>query len=375
MVLSSPATHASPQGTPTRPALYAAGWLVLFGAALTLAALAANPTLSHESIWGRDFRSFYESAAALAAGGDPYERSGAAGAVNVNLPHVIAFMVPLTFLSPVVAFVVWQAIQIGAWAFMVWGLFARGALRPTPETVAALVLFPGTLAQLALGQWAFALALLVALAWSAHRAGSPVRAGFWIGLATAIKPFVGLLALILAWRGQLRTAAPALGIAGLVWTAGLLWLGPEAYSAWREAVGGITWAAYESNASLFGLAERLMAPDLSLAVWLTGSAIVAVTTFAVSQRLTEDAGWWTMALTAALLISPLGWVYYGWIVAPSLLALRRWPLGLKAGLVLLWIPPGLLPALSTASAGLLLVWASLAIEAIRGSGRVQGERR
>ena len=347
-----------PRAAPARTRPGASGALLAFGVVLAASAVYAG--------WGRDFASFYWSAAALAAGGNPYEAVADGAAINLNPPHATLLLVPLTLLPLGAAFAVWQAVQLWAWGGVLRSI-SQESEQPELEFIAAAALFPGTLAQLAQGQWGFLLAWMVGAAWIAQRRGRALECGAWIGAATAIKPFVGLLALILAWRGQVRAGAAALGIAACAWGAGLLWMGLDVYGAWRDAAAAISWAAYPSNASLLGMAERALSLNHARASWAAGAAIVAVTTLLLCRRTLEDAVSWTMGLTAALLVSPVGWLYYGWIVAPPLLTLRRWPPVLKTGLVLLWIPPGFLSELSTATIGLLLVWSALAIETVRAS--------
>ena len=347
-----------------RTRLGAPAALLAFGAVLAAWAVYAG--------WGRDFASFYWSAAALAAGENAYQPASAGAAINLNPPHVTLLFVPLTLLPFSIAFGIWQFVQLCGWS-AVLRASARSSGGLTPELAAAAAVFPGTLLQLALGQWGFLLAWMVAAAWLAQRRGRHLECGAWLGLATAIKPFVGLLALVLARRGQMRGAAAALGIAACAWAAGIMWLGTESYVAWRDIVARISWAAHAPNASLRGLAERAFSHDATFALWLVAAAFVLVTTVVLCRKATGDAVSWTMALTAALLVSPLGWLYYGWIVAPSLLALRRWPSALKAGLVLLWIPPGLLPTLSTGTLGLLLVWTALASDCLRKARVPEGQ--
>ena len=328
--------------------------LVAFGAALGAAAVYAG--------WGRDFASFYSSAAAFAAGGDPYRAAVTGGAVNINLPHVTALLVPLTALPFDVAFGLWQAVQLTAWAGAVYLLLRGHPEVPRPEFVAAAALFPGTLAQIAQGQWGFALAWLVGMAWAAQCRGREVRAGLWIGLAAALKPFVGLLVILYVRRARVRGAAAAVAVVCFAFAGGLMVFGSDLYTRWSSAVSAITWAGYPSNASLLGLAQRTLPEHMVTATWLLAAAAVGVATLVACTRRADEAVTWTLALAAALLVSPLGWLYYGWILAPSLISLRNWPTLLKVGLVLLWVPPGWFPALSTASVGLVVLWFALLVE-------------
>lgn len=100
--------------------------------------------------------------------------------------------------------------------------------------------------------------------------------------------------------------------------------------------------------------------------WVSTSLIVVGATLWASRR-RDSATVWSLSIAAALLVVPLGWVYYGWILAPMLVAIPRWSRLLKTGMVMLWIPPAILGAFSTATAGLVLVWVAL----ILGPSRVR----
>jgi hypothetical protein len=337
--------------------------LVLLGIGLALSGLAVYAD------WGRDFESFYTSAQALAAGADPYE-AVFGGATNINLPHVTALLLPLTFVPFDWAFGIWQIIQLLAWGALLSLLLGSGTRVPTGEFVAAATLFPGTLAQIALGQWGFLVAALVGMAWTASRRQSYLRAAVLIGVATSLKPFVGLLALALLRRRQFRSAAVAFGVMGGILTAGMLLLGPALYLRWFEAAQNVTWAAYPLNASLQGLVARSVPDTFAVPFLIVATLIVMGIPLLLCHSGTDENTSWTLVLVAALLVSPLGWLYYGWILTPGLLALPRWSRILKAGMACLWIPPGAVPAAwSLASVGLLLVWLALVLELRSSNGR------
>ena len=334
--------------------------LVLFAVALGALAVLAG--------WGRDFASFYHSAAALAGGSDPYRGHTADAAVNINLPHATGLLIPLSALSYPVAFAVWQSIQVIAWALLLRRLMHAQPSLSTVEFAAAAVLFPGTLAQLAQGQWGFLLAWLLVMAWYELRRSRDAASGVWVGVATAVKPFVGLLILAELFRGRVRLAMVAAGTAATFFVAGALLLGLTPYLQWFDAVGRLEWAGYPSNASVRGLFERSL-PAEAAHWWPLGAIAVAAGSLAAAARCEDDALSWSLVLVGALLSAPVGWLYYGWILAPSVLALREWSRPAKFALLLLWVPPGLMPGLSTAGAGLLLLWCALLIVRLRSPRR------
>jgi hypothetical protein len=113
-----------------------------------------------------------------------------------------------------------------------------------------------------------------------------------------------------------------------------------------------------------GFFERSLPADAA-DWWPLAAVAVAAGSLLAVARSEDDALSWSVVLVGALLSAPVGWLYYGWILAPSLLALREWPVSLKLALLLLWVPPGLVPILSTATAGLLLLWSALVTARLR----------
>ena len=330
--------------------------------ALLLTYGAVLSALAVHNEWGRDFASFYASAVSLARGSDPYTVITPGAATNINLPHVIVVSRPLAALPFDAAFALWQVLQLTAWGALFILLPRNDQSSWSPEFVAAAALYPGTLAQIAQGQWGFLLALLVMLAFRSQLASREITAGVWIGIVTALKPFAAVLIVMYVrqrrWKGALAAALVVAGCAA----AGVLFLGAGMYERWFHAAASIDWAAYPSNASLRGFAERTLAPPFAGWFWIGGAVLVLAVTLLMTGVRSHEPGSWVAWLSAALLASPLGWLYYTWMLAPALLALPRWTLPVRTGLVFLFVPPGVLPALSTATIGLALVWAGTLIE-------------
>jgi hypothetical protein len=142
-----------------------------------------------------------------------------------------------------------------------------------------------------------------------------------------MKPFLLLFAPYCAIRRDTRALATLLAGAGALLAIGLIVFGAGAYREWVEQLSRVTWAPHYMNASVFAVAERVLGrttiPGLDLSTIpkavLLGVAIALILslTLAVAPRTSAgEAGTdraWAVLLLGALLVSPLGWVYYLWI--------------------------------------------------------------
>jgi hypothetical protein len=165
----------------------------------------------------------------------------------------------------------------------------------------------------------------------------------------SIKPFLGLLLVVFAVRKRWAALAIALTTAIGCFAIGIVALGWPTFLSWIHALRSITWAAHIFNASLFGFIERLVghhpesiwelaplasAPGLVLPLWLLATAGVgAVSAWFLYRRVPADATelinettfavdrMFAVTLSAALLISPLAWVYYVFFLAGPFIAL------------------------------------------------------
>jgi hypothetical protein len=225
------------------------------------------------------------------------------------------------------------------------------------------------------GQLAWVLLLVLTLSWAAARRERWVVAGAWLGVAVAIKPFLLPMLVWIAWRGQVRAALAGLGAGVTLALAGAGIFGVEQYRDWATAVGGIQWYARPLNASIWGAVYRTftlnnrtsavldIGAGAAAFLSLAASAVVVLVTWLACRRLRDVDDQWSLVLCATLLITPLGWVYYGCLLLPGWRA--RWP-GVLATLCWLvptpWLTAGQPSPLATvawgsaATWGLLLIW-------------------
>ncbi len=306
-----------------------------------------------------DFGKIYFSMAAFLGGQDMYAPSPAtliplqtvrSGVTvyhqfwNLNPPHFHLPLLPLALLPPLAALAIWGGASVLALALSLRlaGREAGITLTPTGRRLATLgvLAFAGMGAVTVTGQMSFLLLLPVTLAWMAARRGRWTAAGIVLGATMSVKPFLGIFLPYLLLRRQLRSAVAACVTAALGFAAGLAVFGVERHRMWLKALGEVDWAWVSMNASARGFLERtldtslyftplLQAPGAIRPLWLLLVAVLGGVTLAVAARdRTPDAAdrAFALVLLGALLVSPLGWLYYLWLpLGPLLLlAARRW---------------------------------------------------
>ena len=292
----------------------------------------------------RDFPLLYV-AASRAATHQPLYAEGASGPgplLNFNPPHFHAVLVPFTLLPLRPAYLLWNVLSL-ALLLIVIRLAFNEAPQPVGGTlkwliVAAILGSAGVAATLRMGQVSMWVALLVTLAWRAARRGREATAGLWLGLAMSIKPFLLLGVPILAVRRRWRATVASVVVAAAALASGGLWLGWSAVSDWLDVLQSPRRAtSFALNASVWGVLARAGLPE-AVAVFI--SIVIAALTVWRAHTADEDAAW-ALGIAAALLCSPLGWIYYLPLLTGPVLVLalsRRLPRWSY------WLAPAFLPA-------------------------------
>lgn len=306
--------------------------LVLFALGAFYVSIGRAPT--------SDFMTFRASGAALLSGGDIYAVVPPQDAPNLNPPFAALLFVPLAAVSTSAALVIWAscivASLVGAAA-----VISRTLQQPFMAIAPVAAVLHPTLVAVAIGQMGIPLLLILTLAWSAERRQAARLTGLAIGLAVALKVFVAVLLVSLCIRREWRALAWTAVGAGIALAVGATVTGMDGYREWVLALRAPHDVAFPLNASLLGLIRRRVAdPGLANAIWLGGAMALGVVVVALLWRVRDDVDRsWGIALAAALLLSPLGWIYYLPILTPVLLAL--WTRGSRMAFValILLVPP------------------------------------
>lgn len=262
-----------------------------------------------------DFGDFYASACGWWQGTDPYVRP------NLNPPHASVLIAPLCALAPYPAWFAWQVVNLVAWLAALRLAWRTRRAPLTFGAIAVLVAHGSTSAQVHMGQVAWLLGLPMTLSWLAFRRGAHVRAGLWLGIVLAAKPFLVLAALPALvdrrWRVTWLLASAAAG--GIV-ALGYVSLGGEVYARWAAwSAPAMDLGAHPMNVSLTSLALLLgVSPFVGIAL-----GVAATVAWMPRWRgLTTDRQWMAM-LTLLVLSAPLGWLHYTAWALPMLWA--AWP--------------------------------------------------
>lgn len=298
-----------------------------------------------------DFRIFYLSARAQIEGRDMYQlpselqtyagRTLRLTLVNLNPPHLQLLLLPLGLVPAGVALGLWATVS-----FLCLGcslsVIAR-ELNVAPSWSSGvrvatwLLAFAGMGVVVGTGEVSFVLLLPFTLAWVAARQGGWNRAASYLGLVMSVKLFLLVFIPYFVLKRRLRAALVSAGVAAAIFGVGALVLGTDIYASWIAQLSSVHWAWRSANASLLGILTRSLeenphftpltvAPALVLPFWVTAASIVAVVTLATltfdRTHVAVDRAF-ALLLAAALLISPLGWIYYLWLGLGPFAALAR----------------------------------------------------
>ncbi len=287
--------------------------------------------------------------------------------INAHPPVSVLLALPFAPFDYSLAHSLWNLFSLVAFAISIVVMVRALAipLGPPLALVVVLILLSGPMrAQLGFGQLNLVLLLLMTGAWWADRSEHPWWAGTFLGLATAIKIFPGLLFLYFALRRRWRALAAAGALVVLSNLTAMIVLGPEAFASYaRQVLPEVSeWRAHAGNCSLPGLCYKLFdpgrkgvavepiarAPAVAAGLMMIGCllllTVLAWTILRARSREDCDRAF-ALSLVAMLLISPISWEHYFlllllplallWQRLPPQRAVQWFFLGV---LVLMWLP-------------------------------------
>jgi hypothetical protein len=290
-----------------------------------------------------DFGKFYYSARLFLSGADMYQPTPATWIpvsssvtglfLNLNPPHLHLLILPLALLSPKWALAVWWVLN-AVCLTLVCNLVRRelhveipGSFHGRLRAAAAFLGCSATGAVIVTGQLSFIIMLPMTLAWLAARHGRWRAAGVYLGVLMSVKAFLVIFIPYLLIRRKVDAVFTAAAAFVACFASGLIVFGLASHRAWLRTLSSVDWAWPPMNASFAGLLDRMLsstplftplalAPPMRRAVWMVGAATIATVTCYVVWRDTSPAALdraFAVLLLAALLISPLGWIYYLWL--------------------------------------------------------------
>ncbi len=269
---------------------------------------------------------------------------------NLNPPFFTLISFPLAYLSYAHALLLWTLLSVMVGALGILLLQQKLDAQASSLGCALLVLiglfsyYPSFL-NLQFGQLSLLLLPLLVCGWRAARQKKTMSAAIYLALASSLKPFIGLFLFYFLmrkeWRGLCAFLLTLFGC-GLI---AALFFGFDSYVTYYHTCQQIKWAACNWNVSIYGFLLRLVGgnesniallllpvPDLITILYplLAGIFLVAVIQFLrptfdipanAKQKIDLD---FSIIITAMLLLSPLGWLYYFPLLSIPLLILWQW---------------------------------------------------
>jgi hypothetical protein len=303
-------------------------WIVSLALAVlsVLAIMSEFPRVApSRDLW--DFGSFVASGRAAGEGLNPYgiypltlrvELPGFES-WNPNLnPPISALLFQLFDLAePHRAFQVWRWISVAFYAVTVLLLVLRFRGLEAPLIALWAFALAGFWDTLFLGQIYLPLVFAAVAAWLLLERGAGLWAGILIGIVVAMKPNFLVWPVLLFLAGHRRPALAGVAAAGAISAIPLALYGPEVYRQWFELIASDRERAlFLTNASFAGLAARAGMPFLGTVLSLALLGGLAAWAFWRRPGVIPAS---SLALVAALLASPLGWIQYTLFLLPVFL--------------------------------------------------------
>ncbi len=343
-----------PKGLGVNPRLIKRMMFVLFDTLVLGELLLWNGLLVYQMVVGlhmNDFGKFYYSALAFLHGGDMYGPNPATDIpqvdghpmqfLNLNPPHFHIPLIPLAMLRPGIAGAIWGVVSLAS-LMLSWTLIKRevglnlGGPWGWRLLLAGALMFAGTGATLVTGQLSFLLLLIVTIVWIQARRGKWVKAGALLGIAASVKPFLLIFLPYFALRRRYRAIVACLLLGAACFAVGILVFGTDVHTKWLQSLSAsAAWNWAPMNASISGILSRVFAPSppyspvavmpRSLkASWLLVSGLTFLLTMLATAKKTAPSSLdrdFALLLVSALLLSPLGWIYYLWLPLGPMTAL------------------------------------------------------
>ena len=319
-----------------------------------------------------DFGDFYAAAEAVLRGDNPYQADLSRDWLGFVYPPLLAWLLtPLTLLPVTTAVSVWAALTL---FFVVAALWVMGVRDWRCYPLA--LLSPFARETIEFGSVDGLLLLAVACTWKYRDA--PVRAAAASGLTIALKLFLWPLALWLGVTGRIRTALlSCVAVAAFVlvpWAA----IGFQGLGGYRDLLAEVA-RQQDGSYSLAALAEQF---DVATTFARTVSIAVAALLLFLALRAAHESGRekrvrdrrsFTLALAAALTLTPVVWNHYLLllfvpvaIARPRLSGLWVLPFAANCFYEFDWYGPkpnGLAPRLAIAAIALVTIVLSIEAQA------------
>lgn len=198
--------------------------------------------------------------------------------------------------------------------------------------VFANLIYLPTFANITFGQVALLLNALIIFTFLALKKNKPILAGILLALALNIKLFFGVFAIYLIAQKRYRALFSFIIVSLIFALIPLFIYGTSIYEGYFFSLSNISWYAVNWNASFYGFFSRLLGDShhifntpfsfadvakliYDMFFWLY---LFLIYWFSRKNKNTESLAF-SFTLSAMLLISPLGWIYYFPLLLTALL--------------------------------------------------------
>lgn len=292
-------------------------WFVLLGCGLLLFAWGEIAEIvSHHGI-GSDFAgTIYHPAQAVIHGRTPYGNPRDPGplAGSVYPPSAFLAFFWIGLLGHDAAVGVWLAVLVGAACATLYVLGVRNL-----RCYALWLLTPMVLSTIAIGNATMLVILLVAVVWRYR--DTPWAAAIALTAAVAMKLFVAPLVIWLIVTRRYRAALLTAVCTPVVVLAAWAVIGFSAIGRYPSILSANTKVFSSSGPYLQGLLLQLHGSS-SVAL---GAGVIAAAALLVVAWFSDDLGCFTLAICAAIVLSPVAWIgYAGLLVIPLAVIWPRW---------------------------------------------------
>ncbi len=258
---------------------------------------------------------------------------------DLNPPHFHVLLLPFALMPESWSLLLWSLVNFLALLVTLTCIQQELKLEPSRNQKRLMIIgglgFAGTGAHLVTGQLSFLIALPITLAWIHGRHARWAKASVLLGLTASIKPFLLIFLPYLLLKRQVKPMALFFSVFLAPFVVGVFVFGIDAHLSWVRCLTDVNWHWTRMNASIWGVLARTLGDNpmftppfraefLIMPLWGLFATIIGGCTLWVlvgdhSRCATDRA--FAILLFSAILISPLGWIYYLFMLLGPLTAL------------------------------------------------------
>lgn len=254
--------------------------------------------------------------------------------LNLNPPVMLPLYQVLACFGPNTAVKVWTLVSVALFIGCAALLVRENREHIQLRQIVWFLLCTATFNTLWIGQNYALFVALAVVAWVFLERDQQVAAGLCLGLLIAAKPNYAVWPLLLVFSRRGRSAAVAAVTAAVLCCIPLALYGPSVYAEWMGALAGDRHWIFTTDVSLIGYAARH--GHRAMGEVLAGLLLVGSLALVVWKRpsVRNTSG---IALSVAILASPLAWFHYSLLLAGPLVR-ERWRWGVTLILFPLMFP-------------------------------------